>query len=335
MTDCQHVAGDLLFGRRVAYVSCPTATYVVDVEDSPRIIAIHKGGGADIDVHKGFLYSCGQIVDVSSPGQWEVATSLTGGYCHNLDYDPVAKQLYTTHPAGSTYVYDLSPYANPGEAPSVLAPAHTLAASHDVVGVEGILFPSSSVSYAFPESGGPPQEWARLQGTWAGGGFGHTTWPTRDLRFVVAATEGVEITTNGCTSGTFCLSRGGLTLFEINIGDPEPLVGTYRDYFLLPVELSGSAHKPTVVGDYVYASYYQAGLQILKIDRKHADWDLQAFFDTSTEEHSWQDPTLTAGAFDVYADLGADRILVIDSESGLWVLEHTTAEALASYLAVY
>lgn len=362
---CQWVWGEQAAGLAMAYLSCtgaPPTTYAValDAPDDPQIIGSWVGGG-DIEVVDGIAYQCASsavsATDVSVPWAPELLSTLNlppGHGCHNLSYDPAARYLYVASLDG-TLVYDLSPY-DPGSLPGSVDPYLILPdENHDVTGTDSLLFGTTNQVLEFTYSGWPPSLWGDLEPP-QGPGFVHTTWPTSDFRFVVAAKEyadvvdrlgayywldaGVPVYGSGglatnCSDGPpfNCYVQSGLTLIEFDPVAPGPRQSVVRDVFYLPDTAAGSAHKPKVSGDYVYAAFYQAGLQILKIDRNRTEWSLQAHFDTSVEPPG-SFSGLYRGAYDVYPYLGRERILVVDNETGLWVLEHTPAELLAAYMAI-
>ncbi len=115
----------------------------------------------------------------------------------------------------------------------------------------------------------------------------HSSWVTEDGRFLAVGEERVG---------------GGVQLYEV-IEEDDTVQLALRDSFSLPGELAVSVHNQIIVGDRIYNSWYEAGLQVLKIDRDTQTLSLVASYDTSLLKG------LAWGAFPL---LGLDRILVSD-----------------------
>ena len=77
------------------------------------------------------------------------------------------------------------------------------------------------------------------------------------------------------------------------------------------------AHNPFIIGDLVYVSYYEDGVQVFDISDPMAPQQV-AYFDT------WLDNTeynTTQGCWGVYPFLPSGRIIASDSSNGLFLLE--------------
>ncbi len=123
----------------------------------------------------------------------------------------------------------------------------------------------------------------------------HSSWVTEDGRFLAVGEE---------------RDGGGVKLYEI-IEDEGNVQLALRDSFSLPGELAYSAHNQIIVGDRIYCSWYQAGLQVLEIDRNAMTLSLVASYDTSEENGL---------AWGVFPLMGLDRILVSDEGYGVSVV---------------
>ncbi len=128
----------------------------------------------------------------------------------------------------------------------------------------------------------------------------HSMWPTDDGRFVVTGEE---------------RPGGGIKVYEItDFGGFLSL--TLRD----SLSLSGafSVHNQIIVGNRLYNSWYERGLQIFDIDAGGL-LNFVAEFDTSNSG---------LGNWGVYALLGSDRILLSDGQDGLFVMAVAPGECV-------
>ena len=140
-----------------------------------------------------------------------------------------------------------------------------------------------------------------LLGT-APGNSVHAAWATDDGQWVVVGEE---------------RSGGGITLFEvIDNGGSVDLIP--RDAFTLSSDFASSTHNQLIVGDRVYVSWYEAGLQVFEIDRETKSFFRVASFDTTalTGNNSF-----FGGCWGVYPFLGEDRVLASDRDNGLFILD--------------
>lgn len=108
---------------------------------------------------------------------------------------------------------------------------------------------------------------------------------------------------------------GGLTLYEIDdTGDA--LTITPTDVYVLGQE-SFSVHNPMIVGNRLYASWWQAGMYVLDINAVTSEFEFVARFDTTEADANGGG----LGAFGVYPGLGENTILVTDFEEGLFIID--------------
>lgn len=124
-------------------------------------------------------------------------------------------------------------------------------------------------------------------------------WPSDDGRWLVVAEERMG---------------GALKLFEI-LPEEKGVAVVERDRVTQTCGDCFSPHNPVVVGTRVYVAWYQAGLQIYDIHEDTASLVEVASYDTF--------PDLTGavnGAWGVYPFLGEERMLVSDTQFGLYVL---------------
>ncbi|MCH7702486.1 MAG: VCBS repeat-containing protein, partial [Planctomycetes bacterium] len=123
----------------------------------------------------------------------------------------------------------------------------------------------------------------------------HSAWVTDDGRFLAVGEE---------------RDGGGVLLYEV-IEEDGGVQLALRDSFSLPGDLAFSTHNQIIVGDRIYSSWYEAGLQVLEIDRTTQTMSLVASYDTSE---------LEGLAWGVFPLLGLDRILVSDKDYGVSVI---------------
>lgn len=121
----------------------------------------------------------------------------------------------------------------------------------------------------------------------------HSCWPTDDGQFVVTGEE---------------RPGGGIKVFRIT-GEVGGVSLTQTDN----ISLAGafSTHNQIVIGYRVYNSWYERGLQIFDIDPVTGLLSFVAEFDTSDTG---------VGNWGVYPLLGDDRILLSDTDAGLFVV---------------
>ncbi|MCH7591558.1 MAG: hypothetical protein IH989_02100 [Planctomycetes bacterium] len=242
------------------------------------------------------------IVDVRDPtNPLMLATVRIPGNetVHNVFYDN--GYLYT--PEGTTiFITDLTSFDpdNPPASP-ITTPKWTLtnvgtSNVHDITVKNGRLYAAgwdsglwiydvSNVATTFPT----------LVGT-VGGNNTHSMWPTDDGQFVVTGEE---------------RGGGGIHVYRItDVGGSLTL--TLTDSLALPNTFS--VHNQMFVGNRLYNSWYAQGMQVFDIDPITGLLQLVGSFDTSSTG---------TGNWGVYPLLGSDRILLSDTEEGLFVVTET------------
>jgi hypothetical protein len=128
----------------------------------------------------------------------------------------------------------------------------------------------------------------------------HSMWPTADGRFVVLGEE---------------RANGGIKVFEIfeNAG---ALDLVQRDSLTLP-SAAFSTHNQIVIGNRLYVSWYQAGLQVFDIDCDTGKLQFVASYDTHADANSGG----FEGNWGVHPMLGDDKILASDMDNGLFIVD--------------
>lgn len=162
----------------------------------------------------------------------------------------------------------------------------------------------------------------------------HSAWPSDDGNWLYSCRE--VTTSNGPTPGD-------LRVYDIH--DPaNPLL--VNSIGMAQLSLNAvTPHNPVVNGNFLYISWYQAGLQVFNISNRanpirigQYDTFAGAFAPTKEEQQTLRDaepwdmicgsnflsstlPTSYDGAWAVYPYLGADKILVGDLTRGLIILD--------------
>ncbi|MEM7083813.1 MAG: thrombospondin type 3 repeat-containing protein [Pseudomonadota bacterium] len=293
---------------------------IVDISNpaSPQLAATYDTGvgGAsaqDVKVHNDLMFVSlegvspgAQIVDVRNPVAPVKLTDITVRTAvHNTFYYEGWLYLVDSQ-LNEVDIVDLRNY-DPDSAPSVIATSTYEMVNvgnqfvHDITVQDDRLYVSAWDSIRIFDvsnlDSGPPVFMGSAQGNAV-----HAAWPTGDNRFLVVSEE---------------RASGGLTLYELD-DNGTTVTLTLRDALTLDSSRAFSTHNPVVVGNTVYASWYEAGLQVLEIDPVSATWDVVASYDTSllTGANGFFD-----GNWGVYPFLGTDRVLASDVQNGLFVLD--------------
>ena len=152
---------------------------------------------------------------------------------------------------------------------------------------------------------GPPA----LLGTVDSGDRSHSSWVSSDGRLLASARE----TTNG-----------DVRLFDISNPARPVLRSTITAQDLGINALS--PHNPYLVGNLLFVSWYQAGLQVLNVSNPSAPVYVGSY-DTFDEEAAGGIRGF-AGNWGVYPFLGLDRVLLSDMDGGLFIVDATDATPL-------
>lgn len=292
---------------------------IVDISDptNPTFAAEYNtfisGSAQDVKVADGLMFigieganPGAQIVDVRDPFNPVKLTDLTvRPAIHNLYYED--GWLYLCDSATNQFdVVDLRDY-DPDNAPGTIGSAtYTLTNVgsvfvHDVVVRHGRLYASAWGSIEIYDvtglDAGPPVNIGSVFGNSL-----HAAWPTDDGEWLVITEE---------------RSGGGVLLYEVE-DNGGSLSLTQRDSFFIDGLRTTSAHNPLLFGDRAYISYYEAGLQVLEIDRAAKSWRLVASFDTSPLDGT---NSFFGGNWGVYPLYGPNKILASDEQTGLWIID--------------
>ncbi|MGB0717561.1 MAG: immunoglobulin domain-containing protein, partial [Phycisphaerae bacterium] len=133
-----------------------------------------------------------------------------------------------------------------------------------------------------------------------GGNNTHSMWPTDDGEYVVVGEE-----------------RGGGGIQVYRMTDTGGSISfTETDSLVLSAD-AFSVHNQVVIGNRVYISWYQAGLQVFDINAISGELEFVASYDTSIFDGT---ASGFQGCWGTYPLLGEDKILLSDLENGLLVV---------------
>jgi choice-of-anchor B domain-containing protein len=145
-----------------------------------------------------------------------------------------------------------------------------------------------------------------LLGSVASGSNSHSNWASADNTLLVSARE---------------ISNGTVDLFDVT--DPgSPLLLSSLNAGTLGIS-AFSPHNPVLVGDLLFVSWYQAGLQLFDVSDPTSPLHLGGF-DTFPGAVSGFD-----GNWGIYPFLGLDRILLSDLDGGLFIVQVVPLPAAA------
>lgn len=293
---------------------------IIDISNpaAPQLAATYDTGvgGAsaqDVKVHNGLMFVSlegvnpgAQIVDVRDPTNPLKRTDIIIRQAvHNTFYEDGWLYLVDSE-QNEIDIVDLRNY-DPDSAPLLISTSTYRLLNvgnqfvHDITVQDGRLYASAWDSIRIYDVSNLGSQAPTFMGS-AQGNAVHAAWPSGDNRFLVVSEE---------------RAAGGLTLYELDDNGTTVSL-TLRDALTLPGNLAFSVHNPVVIGNTVYVSWYEAGLQVLEIDPDTATWDIVASYDTSpiTGDNGFFD-----GNWGVYPFLGPDLILASDIQRGLFILD--------------
>lgn len=294
-------------GVRIIDISTPTSPLLVAHYDPAsggrfKDVKVSNGVGYFASDNGGGLH----IVDVSNPASPSLITNLTsahGGYdsIHNVS----VANGYLYEAASGTAVVKVFDISNPATPTFVRNIETSDSAVHDVTAIGNRLYASgigSGMTYVYDVSGigtGVPPLLATLNT----GGDTHSSWARDDGLLLVTARE---------------VNNGDVRIIDISdLGNPV----TKAVLTASSLGISGqSPHNPILMGDLLFISWYDAGLQVVDISNPTNPVHIGAY-DMFPGTSSGFD-----GNWGVYPFLGLDRIIVSDLQAGLLVLDAREAD---------
>jgi hypothetical protein len=290
------------------------STYTVPVPDN-------QASAEDIQSADGLLFTVleyadpngAQIIDVRNPFTPQKLTNVDpepGEFeqCHTLFHD--AGWLYLANSSdNSIAIVDLRSYDPDNPPASITSWAYRLdnvgnVFVHDMTVQNGRLFAAAWDSLVVFDVSNLGLQAPQFRGSTRGLNT-HSVWATDDGAFLVTAEE---------------REGGALRLYEVVQSGPSVTL-LQRDSYVAPREDSYCVHNPLMVGDRIYASFYQEGGVVLELDRTTKTMEVVGQYDTSA-----QVPTFFGGAWGIYPQLGADRVVVSDIENGFYVVDFSALQ---------
>ncbi|HMQ49782.1 MAG TPA: choice-of-anchor B family protein [Saprospiraceae bacterium] len=133
-----------------------------------------------------------------------------------------------------------------------------------------------------------------------GSGYNHSSWLTADGQYAIFAEE----------------VPFGLPLRVINLNSMQ-VVASIKDPLLAPQYLNSTPHNPFVVGNLLYVSYYEDGVQVYNIANPLAPYRI-GYYDTNPNNTSYNG---TKNNWGVYPFFASGVIAASDTEYGLFLLQ--------------
>lgn len=293
--------------------------FIVDISspDNPQLAAHYLPGQIpyqnfqDVKVANGIGYfaSCSgdglHIVDLSDPSSPVLLTRITsvdGGFSSVHNVSVSGKFLYEADGGGrDVHVFDVSTPASPQFVRTIRSGGR--AGIHDMTALGDRLYTSDisvgrTVIYDVTSmsTSVAPIRLGRL----ITGSNTHSNWVTEDGNVLASARE--------CDAPT-C----GVNLFDIS--DPANPISLAQ---ILEADLgfdASSPHNPLIMDDFLYVSWYEAGLQVFDISDPTNPVRVGSYDTYSGPGFGLQ------GNWGVYPFLGKDRVLLSDRDSGLYIVD--------------
>jgi choice-of-anchor B domain-containing protein len=311
-------------GREYAIVGATTANYVIEVTNpsTPIVRAILNGSCAstrwrDHATYGNYLYTitdnCAtgglQVWDLSSLPAAPVLVFNSQAFfinAHTLFINTATGRLYVggadTQPGGVLVLDLLGHPANP-----------TLGGNFTLGGYTHDIYVHNDTLYAFFGSGGIGSfDLVNLANPEAMGYI----WSYPESGF---AHSGCGINNNKNLIWTD--ETAGKSMKVANITDPWNITfqSLFKSALLAPTYTNSIAHNPVAAGKFIYVSYYEDGLQIWDVSTPTAPVRV-AYYDTqvNTTYNGF------VGAWGVHPPLNSGKILVSDTQNGLYILQKNT-----------
>lgn len=324
-----YVDGD---GREYAIMGSASFIHFFDVTDPAAPVEIDNVPGGSSIVWRDFktrgerAYAVSDnsgegliIFDMSElPDSVTITNQTTEffGEAHNIFIDEPNGRLYAvgtdTRPSG-VIVLDI---ATDPDQPTLLFTGNLFAGLlggyiHDLYVRDNIAYCShgntdSFVIWDFSDASNP-QYIAGFESQ----GYNHSNWVSEDGNTVVFAEE--------VPTG---LPMGILDISDM-ANDNLNLYGYYKFPLLAPTAENATPHNPYIVGDFVYTSYYEDGLQIWNISDP-ANPFVAGYYDTYPDNTNSYNGY--RGCWGVYPFLPSGNILVSDMKYGLFILDADPAD---------
>lgn len=246
------------------------------------------------------------VVDLSDPTNPRLSSQITsadGGYnsIHNVSI--AGNFVYEADSRTNVVkVFDISNPASPSFVRNITTTDSRFI--HDVTAIGNRLYASGfgGKTDIYDVSSMSATQAPTLLGSIDSGTNSHSNWATPDGSLLVSARE---------------ISNGDVRLYDIS-NPAAPVLRSTINAASLGID-AFSPHNPLIVGDMLYVSWYQAGVQAIDISDP-SNPVLWGSYDTFSGSVSGFD-----GNWGVYPFLGSDRILLSDLDGGLFIVSASSA----------
>ena len=312
-------------GREYAIVGSAQRIHFFDITDPADIVQVNSfAGGAnsiwrDMKTYGHYAYSVADqgseglmIFNLSNlPTSVSKSAQLTTWFTksHNIFVDEANGRLYVVginHPMGYDMIV-LNIANNPAN-PSLIAYVNLPGGYiHDVYVRDNIAYCSHGYNGLYIYDLTNPSSPVTLKSitSYPDQGYNHSSWLTDDGHYMVFADE--------VPTGL------GVKMADIT-SDPSEIIVTdvFRSQLLAPAQTNSVPHNPFIIGNLVYVSYYEDGVQIFDISNPY-DVQRVGYYDTYTAHTTYGSYD---GAWGVYPFLPSGHIIVSDILNGLFVVQY-------------
>ena len=292
--------------REYALVSTEVGIQILDITDTSQLVEVAFFAGpaavpGDIKVYQNYAYAVNDnggggmsIIDLSNlPTSASVVTNFTGfQVSHNIYIDEDNGILYAVgnnSPGNGVLIYSLANPTAPQQISSVTN------GSHDIFVRNNTLFVSEGGNSQFGiydvSNPATPQLMERF--FTPSNGFAHNAWTNDDNTLMLTTEE----TANQTVKLWDISDIGNITLLDEVLGS------------------EGLAHNAVIKGNYGYVAHYSNGLLIYDISNPDSLVEVGQY-----DTYSGTTPGALRGAWGVYPFLKTGKVLVSDTETGLYVL---------------
>ena len=313
--------------REYAIMGSAAFIHFIDVTDPANLVEIASFPGGDTTIWRDFkvyedrVYAVSDgtsegliIFDVSTlPNAPTITYHSTEFFdrSHNIFIDEANGRLYgagTSVQSNGLVVLDIA--TNPDQ-PQLLGSV-SLASSGLMNGYVHDLYVRDHIAYCSQGNDNTFSIWdftdaanPQYIASYESNGYNHSNWVTDDGNTVVFAEE----VPTGLPLGILDISdmaNDNLSLYQ------------YFKFPLLSPEHEGATpHNPFIVGDLVFTSYYEDGVQVFDISDPNNPHTV-AYYDTYPDNTDYNGYT---GCWGVYPFLPSGNIIASDFDGGLFVLE--------------
>ena len=337
-------------GKEYGIIGGRDSIFIIDVTDPKdifRVAGIYQGDTSswrDFKVFGDYLYSIVDgvggsrsadqgvaIYDLSALPTVTKVKELNNEFphCHNIFIDVAKARLYAAGFSGSqndasrddVCIYDLS--TNPAD-PTLLGCYNLdlIATSgpdkfyfHDLFARDNIVYGSHGDTGYFIWDMNDLSSitlLGSLDNSFFGSSYVHSSWNSDDNNYAVVATE----------------VRNSPQLYWVDQSNPAlmSIEDTFRDPLCVDAgNLSRKRpHNPFIIGDTLYVSHYEDGVQILEIDNVNNTVDRIGYYDTYIDNSDYF-PGFN-GNWGIYPFLPSGTIIASDLKYGLYTLKYKTLD---------